>query len=102
MIIERNEFKLKFGKAKEGIALWKQMIDELKKNERFSVKVRLLTDLTGSCYTLVVELDLKGFNELDPAYYFWKINPGAKELYQQFIQLCDSADRQLYKIEMEV
>ena len=48
MIVERNEFRLKFGKAKEGIALWKQMIEELKKNERFSVKVRLLTDLTGS------------------------------------------------------
>ncbi|MCY7409651.1 MAG: hypothetical protein LH473_05205 [Chitinophagales bacterium] len=98
MIVERNKFRLRFGKAKEGIALWKQMIDELKKNERFSSKVRLLTNLTGSSYTLVMELDLKGFNKLNPAYYFWKINRGAKELYQQFIQLCDSADQQLYKI----
>jgi hypothetical protein len=102
MIVERNEFKLKFGKAKDGIKLWKLMVEELKKNELFSAKIRMLSDLTGPAYVLVMELQLKGFNELDPAYYFWKTNPGVKELYHQFIELCESADRQLYKIEMAI
>lgn len=101
MIVERNEFRLKFGKAKEGMKLWKQILEELKKSERFTAKVRMLTDLTGTSYVLVMELYLKGFNELDPAAYFWRINPGVKELYQEFVMLCDSSDRELYKIEME-
>ena len=31
MIIQRNTFQLKFGKAKEAIAIWKEIISELSK-----------------------------------------------------------------------
>ena len=102
MIIERIKFHLKFGKAKESISLWKQMIEELKKDERFQFPVRILTDVTSSSYTLIIEMNLRSYTDINPLNYLWSVHAKVRELYQQFIPLCESAERQLYKIEMEV
>jgi hypothetical protein len=101
MIIEQNIFYLKFGKAKDAIVLWKQICEELKKDTRFTTPCRILTDLTGPAYTLIFELNLKSYMEINPMVHIWKTNEKAKELYQQFIPMCESAERELYKIEME-
>jgi hypothetical protein len=55
MIVVRNVFKLKFGKAKEGVALWKEGIALGKKLGFTAKSLRLLTDLTGPFYTVVFE-----------------------------------------------
>ena len=101
MIIEQNIFYLKFGKAKDAIAIWKQISEVLKKDERLSIPVRILTDLTGSAYTLIIELNLRSYMDINPLTYVWKTNPQVHDLYQQFIPLCESGRRELYKIEME-
>ena len=101
MIIEQNIFQLKFGKAKEAIALWKQISEALKKDGRFSIPIRILTDLTGSAYTLIFELNIKSYMDINPMTHVWKTIPEVHDLYQQFIPLCESARRELYKIEME-
>src|SRR5689334_20325329 len=98
MIIEQNIFYLKFGKAKEAIAIWKQIGEVMKKDERFTIPMRILTDLTGPSYTLILELYLRSYLDLNPMMYVWKTNKQASELYQQFIPLCDSGRRELYKI----
>lgn len=101
MIIEQNIFQLKFGKAKEAIAIWKQIGEVMKQDERFNTPMRILTDLTGPAYTLILELYLRSYLEIDPMMYTWKTNHQAHELYLQFIPLCESGRRELYKIEME-
>ena len=101
MIIEQNIFYLKFGKAKDAIAIWKQISEVLKNDGRFSIPVRILTDLTGSAYTLIIELNLRSYMDINPMTYVWKTNPQVHDLYQQFVPLCESARRELYKIEME-
>ena len=101
MIIEQNIFYLKFGKAKEAIALWKQIMEVLKKDGRVSIPVRILTDLTGSAYTLIIEMNLRSYMDINPLTHVWKTNPQVHDLYQQFVPLCESAQRELYKIEAE-
>lgn len=101
MIIERNTFHLKFGKAKEGIALWNEMMEVLKKMEGHP-SMRLMSDLSGQSYTLIAELNLKSFMDINPKNYQWVTNTEAQALYQKFIPLCDSATREYYKIEMEI
>lgn len=55
MIVVRNVFKLKFGKAREGIDLWKKGI-AIAHGAGFEKKsARLLTDVVGPFYTLVLE-----------------------------------------------
>lgn len=44
MIIEKNIFRIKFGKMKEAKTLWTEMIKALKPDGDF--KIRVLTDLT--------------------------------------------------------
>src|SRR3954466_1908095 len=59
MVVIRNVFQLKFGKAKEAVALMKEGLAIQKRalaGTEFST--RLLTDVTGPFYTLVLELTM--------------------------------------------
>jgi len=102
MIIQRNVFKLRFGKAKEAMAIWKEIINELSKDGRFNPQTRLLSDITGEAYILVMEMHIKSFLDVNPLNHVWAINKPVHELYhQKFVPLCESARQELYKIEME-
>ena len=100
MIIERNVFHLKFGKAKEAIAIWKELLDACKKTENLSFpEMRLLSDLSGPSYTLVVEMHLKSFMDMNPKQAIWATTESLQTLYHKFIPLCESASREYYRIE---
>ncbi len=101
MIIERNIFKLKFGKAKEAIAIWKEIL-ALSKDVGTAPGIRLLTDLSGSAYTIILEMKLKNFSDINPKNYTWVTNPKFQELYQKFIPLCESGERTYYTVEFEL
>jgi len=101
MIIERNEFKLKFGKAREALAIWKDLFDATKEIGDKAPPMRMMTDISGPSYTLVVEMFLKSINEVGPKNYVWMTTPRYQELYQKFIPLCDSSERTYFRIEAE-
>ena len=101
MIIERNEFYLKFGKAKEALAIWKEIMQSAKDLSGKVPAMRLMTDISGTGYTLVMEMQLKNFNDINPKNYIWVTNPRFQELYQKFIPLCESSRRIYYNIEAE-
>ena len=97
MIVVRDVFRLKFGKAKEAKAAWKEAAVILKKHN--FPPGRVLTDLTGPYYTFVLESthsDLVSFeqslrNEL-----------GMKELgewyHAKFAPLVESGTREIYTV----
>lgn len=97
MVIERNVFHLKFGKAKEALAIWKEVVEEGKKVG--GLEMRLLSDLSGPAYTIVMELHIKSFTDMNMKSAVWATTEKFRELYQQFIPLCESAHREFYKIE---
>jgi hypothetical protein len=101
MIVERNEFRLKFGKAKEGIAIWKDIMEVGKSIPEKTLPIRLMSDISGNSYTLIVEMEIKTFNDINPKNYVWVTNPKFQELYQKFIPLCESSKRTYYNIEAE-
>ena len=102
MIIERVTFKLKFGKAREAITLWKELLEEAKKSNKTIPHMRILSDLSGPSYTLQMEMHLKSFMDIGPAQYEWMTNEKFKDLYQQIIPLCESASKDYFRIEAEV
>jgi hypothetical protein len=100
MIIERNVFQLKFGKAKEAIAIWKEILEVSKSSSELNKpQMRLMSDISGSAYTLVLEMHLNSYMDINPKNAAWVTNEKFRELYQKFIPLCDSAQREYYKIE---
>ena len=64
MIVVRNVFRLKFGKAKEAIALLKQGI-AIQKQAGVEMNQRIIADLVGTFYTLVLELTVPNMGTLE-------------------------------------
>jgi hypothetical protein len=97
MIVIRNVFQLKFGKAREAVALMKEGI-VLQKKLAPEFSPRLLTDVTGEFYTLVLEhtaRDLAAFEAAAPKLMKnseWEAN------YQKFVPLVRSGRREVFTI----
>ena len=98
MILIRDIFHLKFGKAKDAKALLPGL-RELNKKYGFE-KGRALTDLvTSHSYTLILESEWK-----DLAAWEGKMKEGLGDAdwgawYQKFMPLCESASREILNIE---
>jgi hypothetical protein len=97
MYVERNVFHLKFGLAKSALGQWKTFLEKAHfKND--DIHVRLLTDLTGPAYVIILELSYSSYAELEPSECLLTKDPDWKEFYQSFIPLCEKSERTLYKL----
>jgi len=99
MIVIRNVFRLKFGKAREAVALMKEGLAIQKRvmaGQEFST--RILTDVTGPFYTLVLEItapNLATFESTAPRIFGdkeWQAN------YQKVGALVESGYREVFSI----
>ena len=99
MILVRNVFRLKYGKAREATALVKEALGIQKRvltGVEFSTRV--LTDVTGPFYTLVLELtvpNLASFEKYAPQLFAdkeWQAN------YQKMTPLVESGYREIFTI----
>jgi hypothetical protein len=98
MILVRNVFRLKFGKAREGVAVLKEGVALARRLAGGETSMRVLTDLTGDFYTLVLEMtypDVAGFDQAakkimgDPQ---WQAN------YQKLVPLVESGRREMFNV----
>lgn len=99
MIVIRNVFRLKFGKAREAVALMKEgRAIEKRVMSGVEYSSRILTDVTGPFYTLVLELtvpSLSAFESAAPRLF------GDKEWqahYQKVSALVDSGYREVFSV----
>ena len=99
MIVVRNVFRLKFGKAKEAVALIKEgLAIQNRVMAGQEVSTRVLTDVTGPFYTLVLEItapNLASFETNAPRMFAdreWQEN------YQKVGALVDSGYREVFTI----
>jgi hypothetical protein len=99
MFVERNVFSLKFGQAKTAVALWKDYLEKAHRDNN-NIHVRMLTDLSGRGYTLIIEQIFNTYPELEPGACPLVNRPDWKEFYQQFIPYCESTERTLYKLQV--
>jgi hypothetical protein len=101
MIISRTAFKLKFGQAKPAIAIWKEIMGA-EFSGAHKPSMRLLTDMSGPNYTLVMELHLRSFMDMEPEQHVWGTNAKIRELYPKFVQLCEDSTSDLFHLEQQV
>ena len=99
MFVERNVFHLKFGAARQALSLWKPFLEKAHYLNP-AIHARLLTDITGRGYSLVLELGYETFAELEPSKCTLTSLEGWKEFYQQFIPLCEFSERTQYRLEV--
>jgi len=97
MIVVRNVFRLKFGKAKEGVALLKEGI-AIQKRAGVEMNQRLLTDLVGTFYTLVLELTVPNMGALEANMPKVMGDKNWQTNYQKFSELVESGYREIFSI----
>jgi len=100
MIMQRNTFRLQYGKARDSITLWKALLEEVKTSD--GPHSRMMTDVTGESYTLVVEAYFKSLSDIKPREDFWMANEKMNELYQKFIPFCHHSDREYFLVEYDI
>jgi hypothetical protein len=101
MFVERNVFHLKFGTGKQAVSLWKDYLQKMD-NVNNKIHARLLTDLTGRGYTIILELSYDNYAALEPSTCLLTKQDGWKEFYQQFVPLCEYSERTQYKLEISL
>ena len=99
MVVVRNVFRLKFGKTREAVALVKEgLAIQQKVLSGVEFSTRLLTDVTGPFYTLVLELtvpSLSAFETNAPRMFAdkdWQAN------YQKLAPLVESGYREVFTV----
>jgi hypothetical protein len=93
LIIVRDTFFLKFGKAKDAKALTKEFNEILKKYD--NTPRRFLTDFTGESYRLILE---SNFTDLSTFELTLKSHFGRDEWhkwYEKFIPLVNRSEREI-------
>ena len=97
MILIRNKFQVKYGQAKPAIAALKEMV-VLGKRLGMTAPSRILTDLTGPAYTLVLEhpyASLAAWEQEMPAMMG---KPEWRAAYEKFAPYIESGSREICNI----
>jgi hypothetical protein len=96
MILVRDVFQLKFGKAREAKELW----NEAKAiAEKYGMAPgRILTDLVGPAYTLVLETTYESLSAYENSMNSALGSEEWQAWYPKFIPLAESSRREIFTI----
>lgn len=97
MIIVRNLFRIKFGQSKPAVAAFKEGLSLIKRLG-LNAESRLLTDLVGTSYTIVHELQFESLAAFEQE---MKKATGSAEWrawYETFIPYAESGSREILNV----
>ena len=95
MIIVRDVFTLKFGKAKEARAL---MQESRKMMAEQSENSRVLFDLVGPSYTMVLENSYDSLSHFEKSLSEIFAKPEWREWYQKFTPVVERSYREIFSV----
>ena len=98
MIVVRDVFRLKFGKTREALAAWKEMGDYMKSHGSDAATVRILTDLVGPYYTLVMETTVPGLAEWEAQGRKVMSDSNWRKAYEKMVPLVESGYREIFNV----
>ena len=97
MILIRNVFRLKFGKAKEAVPLIKETA-AIQKRAGAPFSHRVLTDMVGPFYTVVLELTVPSLSVFEAEAPKFMADPAFQANYQKLTPLVESGYREIFTI----
>ena len=100
MILVRDVFKLKFGKARDALAAFKDISGAGRAAGTFGASsMRILTDLVGPYYTMVFETTHADLATYERESQKGMNNPEWRAAYQKFVPLVESGYREVFTIQ---
>jgi hypothetical protein len=97
MIVVRNVFRLKFGKAKDALALWKEG-RQIAERTGVGVNMRAMTDLVGPFYTLVMEEQHASLAAMEREMQSEMGGEEWESWYRKFVPLVESGYREVFTL----
>jgi len=97
MIVVRNVFRLKYGQARAALALWKEGRPIMMRAIQGPAP-RLLTDVVGPSYTLVMETTHASMAEFEQAGHSVMSSDEWRAWYQRFVPLVESGYREIFTL----
>ncbi len=98
MLLVRNVFRLKYGHAKPALAAMKESRDMMKR-AGINSPVRILTDVTGPAYTLVLENTYPSLQEFEAEGKQVMSNPEFSTWYHdKFVAHVESGYREILTV----
>jgi hypothetical protein len=97
MIVIRNVFRLKFGKAREAVALFKEA-NAIQKRVGADFPSRLLTDVTGPFYTVVLEITAPSLSAFEAGAPQLMADKDWQANYQKIAALVESGYREVFSV----
>jgi hypothetical protein len=101
MIVVRNVFRVKFGKAKEAIELWKEGLALGKRIGFPSKSNRVLTDLVGQFYTVVFENTFESLSDFERGAKTMMANSEWQTWYAKVAAVTESGYREVLNVVAE-
>ena len=99
MIIIRNVFRLKFGKAKEAVALFKEgNAIQHRVGGGMNFETRILTDVTGPFYTVVLEVTAPSMSAFEAEVPRLMGDKDWQANYQKVAALVESGYREIFSV----
>ncbi|HET7451810.1 MAG TPA: NIPSNAP family protein [Thermoanaerobaculia bacterium] len=96
MVVVRNVFRLKFGKAREAQEAVKNIL-AVSRRIGLAEPGRVMTDVTGPFYTLVHELTFPELADLERMQQNMS-DPAWKDAYAKFVPLVESGYREIFRV----
>ena len=96
MIVVRDVFQLKFGKSREALALWQEGSQFLRQGNKVK-DMRLLTDVAGRFYTLVLETSYDTLADYESEMKE-SMTDEWRAWYQRFVPLVDRGHREIFNV----
>lgn len=96
MIVVRDVFQLKFGKTREALALWQEGSQFLRQGNKVK-DMRLLTDVAGRFYTLVLETSYDALADYESEMKE-SMTDEWRAWYQRFVPLVDRGHREIFNV----
>ena len=97
MILVRDVFRLKFGETRPAMAVWQEgrkVMEPIMKGH----SMRLMTDLVGPFYTIVLESTYKNLHEYEDVMKAGMANEDWKKWYQKLVPHVESGYREMFNI----
>jgi hypothetical protein len=97
MLLVRDVFRLKYGAAKPAIAAFRESKDLMKKLG-MTMPFRVMTDLVGPAYTLVLEMQVPDLAAFEATGKKIMSNDEWRAWYQKFTPHVESGYREIFTI----
>ncbi|MGZ8376339.1 MAG: NIPSNAP family protein [Gemmatirosa sp.] len=97
MILVRDVFQLRFGAAREAMTLWREGLAFVKRSG-VARDVRLLTDLAGPYYTLVLESTYGSLSEYEHELHDTTDDGTWRAWYARFVPLVQAGHREIFNV----